>query len=738
MRIRTKIILPIALLLAVSAVALAMWVSSSFARSATTQAGETERLIVDALEGDVVAALTGAQRAVDDTGNQALQLAGLFSRLPAVADAYAVAAAGDMDDERSPESQAAREAIREFIGPFQEGYRDASGAAMNVHFHLPNAHSLARTWRDGYQVTRDGVRLDVSDDLSGFRQTVLDVNSGNHEPITGIEVGRGGLVIRGIVPVRDPVGEHVGSVEAFFDFVPVIEKSRTSDDLFFSIYMDTSLLDIAVVFQDEELYPQLEGEYVLLAATDAERTFNDIPIDFVDAAARDQTVRQNGDVILGGIPINDYAGNRVGSLVAYRDASAELAGLRETTQDAIDAGRTLGLVLAAVIAAVIVVLIALIGFMISRMLKPLETVGRIADEIAAGNLTAEVPELARKDEIGALLHSFSTMTSSLSSKGRRLADYADGDLTEEVELTSDRDQLGHSINRLRESLSGILSEASAVATEVSGGSSHIAEASEQLAAGASEQAASVEEISSSLNLISEQAQRNAQLSREANQSAGDTVAQSKTGLDEMERLATLMSQVTSSSEETKKVVKVIDDIAFQINLLALNANVEAARAGKYGKGFAVVAEEVRNLAARSGQAVGETTKIVEASLANIEAGAKATSTTSEQFRTIAEQAEKTAAMLAEIAEASSSQSTAIQEMNSGLTQIEQVTQSNSATAEESSSAARELAEMTVRLTSLMSGFRLEGGDAAQGEAHAPRADDAPRLTRRTARAPLPG
>lgn len=352
-----------------------------------------------------------------------------------------------------------------------------------------------------------------------------------------------------------------------------------------------------------------------------------------------------------------------------------------------------------------------------RMLSPLKTVSLVADEIAAGNLSVEVPNLNRKDEIGTLLGSFGKMTASLSAKGNRLSAYAAGDLRALVELTSDRDELGISINKLQHNLSGVLAETSAVSKEVSGGSSHIADASEQLAAGASQQAASVEQISSSLTMVSEQAQRNAELSEEANKGAGQTVSQSNTGLEQVRELAELMERITRSSEETKKVVKAIDDIAFQINLLALNANVEAARAGKYGKGFAVVAEEVRNLAVRSGEAVEETTRIVESSVSEVKAGAEATRVTAEQFRTIAEQTQKTAAMLGEIATASAGQSEAIRQMNAGLAQIEQITQSNSATSEESSAAARQLAEMTVRLTSIMSGFNVEtagaGGDTRE-------------------------
>jgi methyl-accepting chemotaxis protein len=153
-----------------------------------------------------------------------------------------------------------------------------------------------------------------------------------------------------------------------------------------------------------------------------------------------------------------------------------------------------------------------------------------------------------------------------------------------------------------------------------------------------------------------------------------------------------MEKINESSDEIKKVVKVIDDIAFQINLLALNANVEAARAGKYGKGFAVVADEVRNLAVRSAAAVKGTTEMVDETVRNIGIGNELAAATAQQ--------------LEEMSIASKEQAEGVEQINSGLGQIDQVTQGNTASAEETASAAEELASQAQELRSILSRFKL--------------------------------
>ncbi|MFH2035879.1 MAG: methyl-accepting chemotaxis protein [Candidatus Zixiibacteriota bacterium] len=228
------------------------------------------------------------------------------------------------------------------------------------------------------------------------------------------------------------------------------------------------------------------------------------------------------------------------------------------------------------------------------------------------------------------------------------------------------------------------------AEQVASASLQIAGSSQQLAENSSEQASSIEETSSALEEMSGMTRQNADNSNQVNVLSVEAKKKAQKGSMAIDSLSTVMTEIKISSDETAKIIKVIDEIAFQTNLLALNAAVEAARAGDAGKGFAVVAEEVRNLAQRSAEAAKNTNSLIEQAQKNAENGVTATNDLVGIFRDISSGIEKVSTLISEVSTASDEQAKGVDQVNSAVGQMDQVTQTMASTAEESASASQEL------------------------------------------------
>ncbi len=252
------------------------------------------------------------------------------------------------------------------------------------------------------------------------------------------------------------------------------------------------------------------------------------------------------------------------------------------------------------------------------------------------------------------------------------------------------------------------------AEQVSAASGQVSAASQSLAEGATEQAAGLEETSSSLEEMSSMTKQNADNAQQANTLASEARKAADTGTEAMGRMNTAINDIQKSSDETAKIIKVIDEIAFQTNLLALNAAVEAARAGEAGKGFAVVAEEVRNLAMRSAEAAKNTANMIEESVKNSKNGVDIASEVAKVLEEIVQGVGKTTDLISEIAAASAEQAQGIDQVNTAVAQMDKVTQQNAASAEESASASEELSaqaesmkEVVNELVSLVGGSKTD-------------------------------
>jgi methyl-accepting chemotaxis protein len=250
--------------------------------------------------------------------------------------------------------------------------------------------------------------------------------------------------------------------------------------------------------------------------------------------------------------------------------------------------------------------------------------------------------------------------------------------------------------------------------QVAAASGQVSAASQSLAEGATEQAAGLEETSSSLEEMSSMTRQNADNAQQANTLAGDARKAADTGSESMTQMNVAIREIQKSSDETAKIVKVIDEIAFQTNLLALNAAVEAARAGEAGKGFAVVAEEVRNLAMRSAEAAKNTASMIEESVKNAQNGVDIAGQVSKVLDEIVQSVGKTTDLVGEIAAASQEQAQGIDQVNTAITQMDKVTQQNAANAEESASASEELSAQAESMNEIVSELvDLVGGATGQ-------------------------
>ncbi|MDE6915713.1 MAG: HAMP domain-containing protein, partial [Lachnospiraceae bacterium] len=334
--------------------------------------------------------------------------------------------------------------------------------------------------------------------------------------------------------------------------------------------------------------------------------------------------------------------------------------------------------------------------------------------LVKGDLNTPMPKINSKDETGMLARSTASLVEGLSTVindiSYLLNEMANQNLNirtehEDVYVGSFRDIL-LSMRNMKSELNSAMRQVNYSAGQVAAASSQLSASAQTLSQGTTEQASSVEELAVRISEISAQAKNTANGAMDVRGKTHQTGKEVSLCNQKMQDLVEAMDKIQTSSNEIEKILKTIDDIAFQTNILALNASVEAARAGSAGKGFAVVAEEVRSLAGKSAEAAQNTSVLIENSTEAVHTGTKIVKNTAEILLGVVNSIQFMVDSIDQIATVSNEQSNAVEQVSLGINQISDVVQSNSATAEESAAASEQLSSEAASLKHLVNQFTL--------------------------------
>lgn len=586
-------------------------------------------------------------------------------------------------------------ALRQKGQKYTEDFAAVKGVFEGLYIGTPDTYILTHTSQGAIgMTTREGESLDV------FRDTIL---AGPQLTNLGImeSPGTGSMIISMYYPIFDN-NNCIGYVGAG------VYASRLMD----------ALLDL-----DIEGLPN--SEYVFLNANTGTYLYHEDE-SLLNTETADKgylkildKIRSDGNTQAGTYSYQDEEG--VDQLVVYkylkdrdwvfmvRDNASEVYSEVATVRI------TVG-ILCAGMAVVIILVTVLILFRVGRELMVLESaISHLGNLELSADQELE-PFYGRSDEIGMIAQTIHNVCDCLRKTiediGRILGEMANGNIAVDVTMNEsyyigDFKVLSQSLKSIRTHLTDVMRDISQIANQVNNGANQVSAGAQVLSQGTIQQKDSINGLVSNVTDITAQIQNSTVRCSDATDLVDRATGYAAEADTKMEQLIIATRNLDQSSSQIGSIIKTIEDIAFQTNILALNAAVEAARAGTAGKGFSVVADEVRNLAAKSSEAAGNTGTLIGRSLQDVKTGTESTNLAISAMQVIGDCIQSIKTLMDDIALASVQQSEMIVSVENRIKEVSKVIEENSDAAEESAAISNELSEQAKTLNRLISQFRIE-------------------------------
>lgn len=497
-----------------------------------------------------------------------------------------------------------------------------------------------------------------------------------YKPATGLYSTSGNLLA---TYLTEDLGGYAFLVGTNLDKTSFVDTIKEKTDCEISLFLDDVRYNTTIM---DNTGKRITGQKMNSAIWEKVKNGN---------AFQDRTSINGSQYFVHYEPMKDTNGNVIGSYFAGFSAESYSSAVSKTVHLSV----LIGVVLAG-IAFVILVTVMKKDFKrpVQALIEECRDIKNIDLNKARSNFNYN------KDEVGRLANALIESKQTLNSYIRDIVDVletmADGDFTKQPSLAYKGDfiSIQKAFEEIRANLGEIISNVTTSSENVALGAEQMSSGTQALAEGTQRQSATIDQLSSTVSGISENVNKTAENARSASEISLECSNIMEEQTVEMKNLITAMDVVEKKSEDIAKVIKAIEDIAFQTNILALNASIEAARAGAAGKGFAVVATEVGTLAAKSAASANSTKAIIDSTLKAVAASTKIAHDAASAINSVTEKSKQAAELVKEIADDATTQAGDLEQATGGINEISEVIQNNSSTAQQSAASCEELSSQS--------------------------------------------